>query len=83
MSLGVEVEFWEFVARERSRAVVEQQRNLDWFFEWLEKELRVAEKSKRDLFGKQGYEYWEGYFEALLDVRRVLRGVVLDGLCKG
>ena len=68
--------FWEFVARERSRAVVEQQKNLDWFFEWLEKELRVAEKSKRDLFGKQGYEYWEGYFDALLDVKRVLREVL-------
>ena len=83
MSLGAEKVFWEFVARERSRAVVEQQKDLGWFFEWLEKELRVAEKSKRDLFGKQGYEYWEGYFDALLDVKRTLREVITNGLCKG
>jgi hypothetical protein len=75
MSLETEKAFWEFVARERAkvREVGQEQKDLDWVFRWLEKELRIAEQSKRRFFGSEDGYYWEGYFDALLDVKRILR----------
>jgi len=81
MSLETEKAFWEFVARERAQVMKaeQEQKDLDWFFGWLEKELRIAEQSKRRFFGSEDGYYWEGYFDALLDVKRILMEVGFDG----
>lgn len=91
MSLGAEKVFWEFVAQERAQArvVEEEPASLeDWLEQEIEKALETkarlereatvlkAKKQKAELEKvEKDIEYWNGYLDALEDVRKMLREV--------
>ncbi|WP_324734929.1 hypothetical protein VFC49_06935 [Thermococcus sp. SY098] len=91
MSLETEKAFWAFVAQERAQArvVKEEPTTLEeWLEQEIEKALETkarlereaavlkAKKQKAELEKvEKDIEYWNGYLDALEDVKRMLREV--------